>query len=137
MYLTYDSDGAGTRAALRAMPILRDAGITAKIIRMEPYKDPDEFIKNLGAEKFEERIASARNVFMYSLEVLEKEYDMNSPEGKTEFMKETARRLTQFEEEIERNNYIEAVAKAYHVGFEELQETGWKDGGTGRTCKAG
>ena len=48
---------------------------------------------------------------MYSLEVLEKEYDMNSPEGKTEFMKETARRLTQFEEEIERNNYIEAVAK--------------------------
>ena len=115
VYLTYDSDGAGTRAALRAMPILRDAGITAKIIRMEPYKDPDEFIKNLGAEKFEERIASARNVFMYSLEVLEKEYDMNSPEGKTEFMKETARRLTQFEEEIERNNYIEAVAKAYHV----------------------
>ena len=83
VYLTYDSDGAGTRAALRAMPILRDAGITAKIIRMEPYKDPDEFIKNLGAEKFEERIASARNVFMYSLEVLEKEYDMNSPEGKT------------------------------------------------------
>ena len=80
------------------MPILRDAGITAKIIRMEPYKDPDEFIKNLGAEKFEERIARARNVFMYSLEVLEKEYDMNSPEGKTEFMKETARRLTQFEE---------------------------------------
>ena len=65
MYLTYDSDGAGTRAALRAMPILRDAGITAKIIRMEPYKDPDEFIKNLGAEAFEERIASARNVFMY------------------------------------------------------------------------
>jgi DNA primase len=122
VYLTYDSDGAGTRAALRAMPILRDAGITAKIIRMEPYKDPDEFIKNLGAEAFEERIASARNVFMYSLEVLEKDYDMNSPEGKTEFMKETARRLTQFEEEIERNNYIEAVAKVYHVGFEELRK---------------
>lgn len=59
---------------------------------------------------------------MYSLEVLEKEYDMNSPEGKTEFMKETARRLTQFEEEIERNNYIEAVAKAYHVGFEDLRK---------------
>ena len=96
--------------------------LLSKIIRMEPYKDPDEFIKNLGAEAFEERIASARNVFMYSLEVLEKDYDMNSPEGKTEFMKETARRLTQFEEEIERNNYIEAVAKVYHVGFEELRK---------------
>lgn len=122
VYLTYDSDGAGTKAALRAMPILKEAGITAKIIRMEPYKDPDEFIKNLGAEAFEQRIASARNVFMYSLEVLEKEYDMNSPEGKTEFMKETARRLTEFEEEIERNNYIEAVAKSYHVGFEDLRK---------------
>ena len=122
VYLTYDSDGAGTKAALRAMPILKEAGITAKIIRMEPYKDPDEFIKNLGAEAFEQRIASARNVFMYSLEVLEKNYDMNSPEGKTEFMKETARRLTEFEEEIERNNYIEAVAKSYHVGFEDLRK---------------
>ena len=120
--LAYDSDGAGTKAALRGIGILREAGLTGKVINMRPYKDPDEFIKNLGAEAFEERIASARNVFMYSLEVLEKDYDMNSPEGKTEFMKETARRLTQFEEEIERNNYIEAVAKAYHVGFEELRK---------------
>ena len=48
VYLTYDSDEAGTKAALRAMPILRNVGITAKVIRMDPYKDPDEFIKNLG-----------------------------------------------------------------------------------------
>ena len=85
VYLTYDSDEAGTRAALRAMPILKEAGITAKIIRMEPYKDPDEFIKNLGTEAFEERINKARNGFLFSLEILEKEYDMNSPEGKTAF----------------------------------------------------
>lgn len=121
VYLTYDSDEAGTKAALRAVPILKEAGITAKIIRMEPYKDPDEFIKNLGAEAFEERISKARNGFMFSLEVLERNYDMTSPEGKTDFMKETAKRLTEFEEEIERNNYIEAVAGAYHVGYEELR----------------
>ena len=118
----YDSDEAGVKAALRAIPMLKGVGLTTRVVNLRPYKDPDEFIKNLGAEAFEERIASARNVFMYSLEVLEKDYDMNSPEGKTEFMKETARRLTQFEEEIERNNYIEAVAKAYHVGFEELRK---------------
>ncbi len=122
VYLTYDSDEAGTKAALRAVPILKEAGITAKIIRMEPYKDPDEFIKNLGAEAFEERISKARNGFMFSLEVLEKNYDMTSPEGKTDFMKEAARRLTEFDEEIERNNYIEAVAGAYHVGYEELRK---------------
>ena len=122
VYLTYDSDEAGTKAALRAIPILKDVGITAKIIRMEPYKDPDEFIKNLGAEAFEERIGRARSGFMFSLEVLERDYDMHSPEGKTDFMREVARRLGEFEEEIERNNYIEAVAQAYHVGYEELRK---------------
>ena len=121
VYLTYDSDDAGTRAVLRALPILKDAGITAKIIRMEPYKDPDEFIKNLGAEAFEERIEKARNGFMFSLEILEKDYDLKSPEGKTGFLNEAARRLGRFEEEIERNNYIEAVAEKYHTGYEELR----------------
>jgi len=122
VYLTYDSDEAGTKAALRAVPILKGVGIVAKVIRMDPYKDPDEFIKNLGAEAFEERIQKAKNGFMFGLEILAKNYDMNSPEGKTEFMRETARRLTTFEEEIERNNYIEAVASTYHVGYEDLRK---------------
>lgn len=122
VYLTYDSDEAGTKAALRAVPILKEAGITAKVIRMDPYKDPDEFIKHLGAQAFEERIQKARNGFLFSLEVLERSYDMNSPEGKTEFIREAARRLGQFEEEIERNNYIEAVAGIYHTGYEELRK---------------
>ena len=56
VYLTYDSDDAGTRAALRAIPILKSMGITAKVIRMDPYKDPDEFIKNLGAVKQADRL---------------------------------------------------------------------------------
>lgn len=122
VYLTYDSDEAGTKAALRAVPILKEAGVNARVIRMDPYKDPDEFIKNLGAEAFEERIGKARNGFMFSLEMLERSYDMTSPEGKTEFLREAARRLIGFEEEIERNNYIEAVAKAYRVGYEELHK---------------
>ena len=89
---------------------------------MDPYKDPDEFIKNLGAEAFEERISKARNGFMFGLEILEREYDMNSPEGKTAFMCEAAKRLNQFDEEIERNNYIEAVAKNYHVNPPDLRK---------------
>lgn len=122
VYLTYDSDEAGTKAALRALPILKEVGITARIIRMDPYKDPDEFIKNLGSEAFEERINKARNGFMFSLEVLERSYDMTTPEGKTEFMKEAAKKLNEFDEEIERNNYIQAVANAYHVGYEDLKK---------------
>lgn len=122
VYLTYDSDEAGTKAALRAMPILRNVGITAKVIRMDPYKDPDEFIKNLGTEAFEERIQKARNAFMFGLEMLERDYDLNTPEGKTGFMHEAAKRLTVFDEEIERSNYIEAVAKAYRVNVDELRK---------------
>ena len=122
VYLTYDSDEAGTRAALRAVPILKEAGISAKIIRMDPYKDPDEFIKNLGAEAYEERIRKARNGFMFSLEMLEKDYDMASPEGKTAFFREAAVRLLGFEEELERNNYIEAVASAYKVSRDSLEK---------------
>lgn len=122
VYLTYDSDEAGTKAALRAIPILKEAGISAKVIRMDPYKDPDEFIKNLGAEAFEERIRKARNGFMFSLEILENDFDMNSPEGKTAFYNEVAKRLGEFEEEIERNNYIEAVAEKYKVGYDNLRK---------------
>ncbi len=122
VYLVYDSDEAGTKAALRATPILKEAGISAKVIRMEPYKDPDEFIKNLGAGEFEKRIGGARNGFMFGLEVLEKDYQMDSPEGKTAFFQEAARRLTRFEDELERDNYIEAVAKAYQVSAQSLQK---------------
>lgn len=122
VYLTYDSDGAGTKAALRAVPILREAGISAKVIRMDPYKDPDEFIKNLGAEEFEKRIAGAKNGFMFSLEVLNRDYHMDSPEEKTAFFQEAARRLIDFRDELERNNYIEAVAKEYHISEESLKK---------------
>lgn len=122
VYLTYDSDDAGTKAALRAIPILREAGISAKVIRMEPYKDPDEFIKGLGAEAFEERIRKSGNGFMFSLEILERDYDMASPEGRTAFMRAAAGKLNEFEEEIERNNYIEAVADRYRVGYEDLKK---------------
>ena len=122
VYLTYDSDEAGTRAALRAVPILKETGISAKVIRMDPYKDPDDFIKSLGAEEFEKRIGSARNGFLFGLEILAKEFDMDSPEGKTSFFNESARRLVSFEDELERNNYIEAVAKEYKVSVESLQK---------------
>lgn len=122
VYLTYDSDEAGTKAALRAAPILRQAGISARVIRMEPYKDPDEFIKNLGAQAFEERIQKARNSFMFGLEVLEKDYDLTTPEGKTGFLREAARRLNTFDEEIERGSYIDAVAGKYRVSSQDLRK---------------
>ena len=119
--LTYDSDGAGVKAALRAIPILKEAGLSAKVINMKPYKDPDEFIKNLGAEAFQERIAQARNSFLYEADVKRREYDMNDPEQKTAFYNELARMLLGFQEELERNNYLEAVCREYQIPTESLR----------------
>lgn len=119
--LSYDSDGAGVKAALRAIPICKSAGLRVKVIDMKPYKDPDEFIKNLGCEAYEERISQAKNAFFFELGVLEEEYDLKDPERKTLFLNEVAKKLLTFEEEIERNNYLEAVADKYHVGFENLR----------------
>jgi DNA primase len=119
--LTFDSDHAGTQAALRAIPILKDVGLTIKVINMKPYKDPDEFIKSLGAEEFQKRIAEARSSFFFEIDVLQKEFDLADPEQKTKFFHETARRLTGFSEELERNFYIDAVAKSYQIDVEQLR----------------
>ena len=120
--LTYDSDEAGTKAAIRAIPILKAAGITAKVLHLEPYKDPDEFIKAEGAEKFQEQIDRAENSFLFEISVLEKAYDMSDPESKTMFFREVAAKLMEFEQELERENYIEAIAVRYGVGFENLRK---------------
>ena len=122
VYLSYDSDGAGTKAALRAIPILKEAGITCKVINMKPYKDPDEFIKALGAEEYQRRIDEAENSFMFTIRILEQDYDMSDPESKTAFYQEVARRILECPEELERNNYIEAIASHYQVGFEQMRQ---------------
>jgi len=122
VYLSYDSDGAGVKAALRAIPILKDAGLTVKVISMQPYKDPDEFIKALGSEEYQRRMDQAENSFLFEIRILKQSYDLGDPEGKTAFYNEVARKLLGFAEELERNNYIEAVAAEYQIGFEQLRK---------------
>lgn len=119
--LSYDSDGAGVNAALRAIGILKEAGMTGRVINLEPYKDPDEFIKALGGEEFQKRLDHAENSFFFELRQLQKNYDLSDPEQKTAFHREIARRLCTFSEEVERENYIEAVAQKYHISFENLR----------------
>lgn len=120
--LAYDSDGAGVSAALRAIGILKEVGLTGKVLNLEPYKDPDEFIKNLGQDAFKERIKQAENSFFFELRMLQKDYDLNDPESKTRFHREIAKKLCGFSEEVERENYIEAVAQKYHIGFDNLRK---------------
>ena len=120
--IIYDNDEAGKKAALRAIPLLKQAGLASKVINLEPYKDPDDFIQALGAEALEERLKNGMNSFMYQIAVLQEEYDMNDPQGKTDFFHATAGRLLEFDDEIERNSYMEAVAKTYNVQYDVIRK---------------
>lgn len=120
--LSYDSDGAGVTAALRAIGILKEAGLTGKVLNLEPYKDPDEFIKNKGQEAFQERLNQAENTFFFELRMMQRDYNLKDPEEKTRFHREIAKKLCSFSEEVERENYIEAVADKYQIGFDNLRK---------------
>lgn len=122
IYLTFDSDNAGIQAAMRAIPILKEAGMTLKVINMKPYKDPDEFIKTLGTDEFQKRIDEAKNSFFFEIDILQKNYNLSDPEQKTRFFNETAKKLLNFTEELERNIYIDAVAKTYQIDSEQLRK---------------
>ena len=136
VYLSYDSDGAGQKAALRAIPILKNAGISCRVINMSPYKDPDEFIKALGAEEYEKRIQNAENSFMYQVRMLEKNYDLTDPEKKSDFQKEVARMIvTEFPTQLERENYTESVAARFNIPREALGKYIIELGQSGITAK--
>ena len=120
--LTYDSDNAGVKAALRAIPILKEAGISCKVLNMSPYKDPDEFIKHMGAEAFRERIEKARNSFLFEIDVLKQEIDLEDPEQKTAFYNRAAQKLLSFTDALERDNYIQALSREYMINYQDLKE---------------
>ncbi len=119
--LTYDSDEAGVKAALRAIPILKEAGMSVKVLDMTPHKDPDEFVKNLGADRFRERIEGSKNSFLFEIDVLRRQFDMEDPEQKTKFYQETAGKLLEFRERLERDNYIQAVSREHFIPYEDLK----------------
>ena len=126
--LTFDSDGAGIKAALRAIPILREAELSIKVLSMKPYKDPDEFIKALGPEAYEERIEKATNYFIFQVGTLMNEYNLYDPSEKTEFHNKVADMLLEFEDEIERNNYLESVCRTFNIPLDGLRQLVKKKG---------
>ena len=122
VFLAYDSDGAGVKAALRGIGILREAGLSGKVINMRPYKDPDEFMKNLGKEAFQERIDQAENSFYFEIRILSEQFNMQDPEQKTKFHREIAKKICVFREEVERENYLQAIAEKYMINAEQLRK---------------
>lgn len=119
--ITYDQDQAGRKAALRAIPILKGKGISVKVLEMTPYKDPDEFIKNLGADEYRKRIENAKEAFFFEAETMHAHVE-DTADSKTKFDHEVARKLASIEDPLERNNYIDAVSKQYDIEKKALTD---------------
>ena len=133
--LSYDSDGAGTKAALRGIEILRQTGLKGKVLRLDPYKDPDEFIGAEGSEAFDERVRNAENPFYFEVDVLERAFDLKDPADMTSFLQQIADKLiTTFPEALERDNYLKAICARYHTDERVMREAVIKSasGGSGR-----
>ena len=120
--LCYDSDEAGVKAAMRAIPLLREAGVEARVLDLSPYKDPDELIVHEGPEVFEERIGKAENGFLFQSDVWKKSFDQENPAGRTAFHRQVARELTRFTDSIERENYLSTVCRRHQIPLEPLRE---------------
>ena len=123
--LLYDSDDAGVRAALRAIPILREAGVTSRVVNLRPHKDPDEFIKALGGEEFEKRLEQAMDSFMFRVHMAQRGFSMEEPQGQNRFFERCAQMLLELSDELERNLYIEAIVKDYRnygISVEDLRK---------------
>ena len=120
--LSYDSDNAGTKAALRGIGILKEAGLKGKVLNLEPHKDPDEFIKAEGKEAFALRLKNAESSFFFEVRIMQKDCDMSDPESKTAFYRNIARKLTEFDERLERENYLQAVAARFNIPVQGLQD---------------
>ena len=128
--LCYDSDGAGTNAARRAIPILEEAGLKVKVIRVPGSKDPDEFIKVNGAQAFEKVIEDAMDPVDFEMMVLMNQHGNDTVEGQVQTLHDMAKRLAQIQNDMERELHIRDVAKKMRVSevslkaeVEELRRT--------------
>jgi len=119
--ISYDSDEAGQKAANRAISLLEEAGLEAKVIRIPDAKDPDEYIKKFGAEKFRQVLSGSQSKFDYMLSNTKAKYNLDIPEEKIKAIRETCRYIAGVYSRVEREIYITKTAEAYGIGRESIQ----------------
>ena len=108
--IAYDNDGAGIKAAQRAIGILEKLDLKVKVLRMSGAKDPDEFIKLKGADAFRNLLESSENQIDYRLRSVTDKYDLSVDEQKVEFLKEASDLVARLPGSVERQVYAMRVA---------------------------
>lgn len=119
--IAYDSDSAGVRAAERAIGILDKTGMNVKVLRMEGAKDPDEFIRNKGADAFRVLLERSENHIEYRLLTVKSKYDLDTDDGRIGYLAEATELLSELENSIEREIYGARVAENAGVSAEAVK----------------
>lgn len=119
--ITYDSDEAGQKATARAMTLLEEAGLDAKVLKLTDAKDPDEFIKKFGADKFRQLIEGSRSKFDYLIEAVTEKYNLGADEEKIKALSEVCKSISQVYSNIERDIYIEKTSKIFGIDRKSIQ----------------
>ena len=119
--ISYDGDEAGRKAADKAMRLLSDAGVDAKVLKMEGAKDPDEFIKRYGATHFEKLLTGSRSRFDYKIDGVKEKYDLTDVDQKIRAAEELCREIAGTYSKIEREIYIGKVARELEISEESVR----------------
>ena len=119
--LTYDGDEAGQNATRRAIPMLEKTGIQVRVLRMQGAKDPDEFLKKYGAQRFEVLLDSCQNQAEYRLDSLRRKFDLTIDEQRVEFLSQAAALIASFPNAVQREIYGRRAAEAAGITPEAMQ----------------
>lgn len=113
--ISYDSDSAGQKATSRAINILGNEGVSVKVLDIKNAKDPDEFIKSFGKNKFSLLIKDSKNVFDFKINKLKAKYNLSDSQNKVDFLKEVVLILAEISNPLEREVYTSKIAQELSV----------------------
>ena len=119
--LIYDGDEAGQRAAQRAIPMLEKAGLSIKVLQLKDAKDPDEYLKKFGADKFQLLLNDSSNRVEYQLNAIRKKYDLGLDDQRVKFIAEASEFISTLGNAVQREVYGHRVAEAAGISFEALK----------------
>ncbi len=121
VYLIYDGDEAGQRAAQRAIPMLEKAGIQIKVLKMRDAKDPDEFLKKFGADRFKLLLEESSNRVEYQLNAIRNKYDIRDAEQKVQYVHEAAELICSLDSSVKREVYGTRVAETAGISYDAVK----------------
>jgi len=119
--ISYDSDEAGQKAAMRALKLFEETGMDVKVLKMTGAKDPDEFIKSFGAKKFEELLNGSRTKFDYNIERVFAKHDIKTPQGRIEACAELCGVIAGFSSRTEREVYVSELSKRLDIPVDTIR----------------